>query len=129
MNPDGNRFNARPQPPRLTGMRPPDVQGQQGTAGPSRPSAAGTRGVRNRPQYSRYGSSSQEAATSRQNIRNTEVEPNPVSETALEKLKNFHKEEQTIRNDLALRYATSGEWGGNHIKGVEPDERCIEYVF
>lgn len=129
MNPDGNRFNTRPPLPRSIGMRPPDVRGQQGTAGPSPPSAGGNRGFRNRPQYSRYGSSSQEAATSRQITRNTEVESNPVGETALERLKNFHKEEQTIRNDLALRYATSGEWGGNHIKGVEPDERCIEYGF
>lgn len=54
---------------------------------------------------------------------------NSVNEAALERLQNFHKEEQTIRNDLALRYATSGEWGGNHIKGIEPDESCKEYVF
>jgi hypothetical protein len=127
MNTEGNRFDARPQASRMAATRP-TAQGQQAPIGQSRPSAGGNRGFRGRPQYSRYGSSAHEAGSSRNAPRITETEPNPVDEAALERLENFHKEEQTIRNDLALRYATSGEWGGNHIKGVEPEERCIEYV-
>lgn len=125
MNTEGNCFNARPQAPRMAAIRLP-AQSQQGPTGQPRPSAGGNRGFRNRPQYPRFGSSAQEKRLPPQATRNTDAEPSLEDEAALQKLENFHKEEQTIRNDLALRYATSGEWGGNHIKGVAPEERCIE---
>ncbi|KAJ9118172.1 hypothetical protein QFC22_004076 [Naganishia vaughanmartiniae] len=85
------------------------------------------RAYRPRPIQPRYGASTQGTNLSRSTTRTSEGELAPVNEVALEGLKNYHKEEQTIRNDLAIRYAVSGEWGGNHIKGASPDDTCKEY--
>jgi hypothetical protein len=127
MNPDGNRFQPRPRP--AGDMRPSNGHGHPGNPSQPRPNYPGNnRGFRNRPNAPRFGSQPQETPLSRTTTRNSEGESKPGNETGLGRLVNFHKEEQTIRNDLALRYATSGEWGGNHIKGTEPEESCKEYV-
>ncbi|KAJ9099767.1 hypothetical protein QFC21_003765 [Naganishia friedmannii] len=114
------------QLPVANGMRPQQEQhlasGQLNQGFPS-----GARNFRPRPNQPRYGVSAQESNLSRSTTRTSEGELAPVNQAALDGLRNFHKEEQTIRNDLAIRYTVSGEWGGNHIKGASPEDTCKEY--
>lgn len=130
LNPTRNVMKNTPsfalqQNPATNGMRSQHEQrlaaGQQKQGFP-----AGSRNYRPRPNQPRYGTSTQETNLSRSTTRTSEGELAPVNEAALEGLRNYHKEEQTIRNDLAIRYTVSGEWGGNHIKGASPEETCRE---
>ena len=108
-------------------MRPSNGDGYHSNAPQARPPYPGShRGPRSRSTAPRFAAQSQEAALSGTTTRTSEGESKPVSEAGLDSLNNFHKEEQTIRNDLALRYGTSGEWGGNHIKSTDPEESCKE---
>lgn len=123
MNRDGNRFHPRPRPD----MRSSRGNGYHSNAPQARPPYPGShRGPRSRSAAPRFAPQSQEVDSSRITTGTLEGESKPGSEVGLDSLNNFHKEEQTIRNDLALRYATSGEWGGNHIKSTEPEESCKE---
>lgn len=121
-------FAPQSQLPVAHEMRP--QHGHRSGPGQSKQGASvGSRNYRPRPNQIRYGGSSQDINLSRSTTRTSEGELAPVNEAALDGLRNYHKEEQTIRNDLAIRYTVSGEWGGNHIKGANPEDTCKESVY
>lgn len=46
--------------------------------------------------------------------------------TKYRQLSNYVEAEQTMRNDLALHFTRSGEWGANFIRGIELGKEAAE---